>query len=78
MLTVTVSRQYRLDPADPTIVQLRTYSTDWRPYVIALDEDDATHACDALQRHEATVAEIVEADDLANAQALIDGIWGGL
>lgn len=53
-VTVTIRREFRLDPSDPTIVQTRdNESLPWRPFAACLDEGDAFHVACCCKLREA-------------------------
>lgn len=72
--TITVSREFRLDDSDPTIIQTRTYSTGWTPWCACIDADTAFHTLCALRLREARTLATVTTDGSA-AEALIASIW---
>ena len=48
--TVRIPREYRICPTDATIVQTRGSEwSPWRPFVVALDAQDAFASCLALK-----------------------------
>jgi hypothetical protein len=62
VLTVTVPRQYRLDPSDTTVVQTRPSEYHpWRPFSWQLDADDAFHACFCLRLREVRAQQTIRA-----------------
>ena len=74
-MTITVSREFRLHPDDPTIIETRTTSTPWRIIAVCPDPDDAFYTVCCYRKRECDVVSVIEPNVEDAARALIDAIW---